>query len=424
MLLEQDNVPVEEATGDVGAGRIWKAAQEVGMTMTESFFQTEARKTAAKIGKKLSPEEANTRFPGLEADREISEGEAQYLHDWKKERAENQRIIDSASDSFLKGTALPFVAGAAESLKDPAEVAIGLLTGGIGNGLAKGATLGRKIAIDAAEASVSQMIAEVPIALEQRESFEEYTAEQFLQNAVLAAAMQVGVTHGASAAFKGTAKALKFAGNKTTENLMKLQKHMEAQGISSTKALNDTITVLKNNFSEIDNLKGTISKNFPDMDMSKVDNFEDAINPVIARYKKGEITDEQLSQFTEQAIQEGADPQLMKSAVDDSAYEFSDEVVDQVKRDANSPESKFWHEDRYDNELNELEGFNPDSVDEQVIQAYNESIQNIPEEALEEIVELPDGKQGKVKDLIEMSNNKKQEQQFFSEFASCLRGAN
>lgn len=423
MLRESnEDVLFPEATGEATIGEIWSASQDVTMTLTESYMQSEARKTAAQFGKKLSPEMANERFPGLNADREITEGEAQYLYDWKKEKQEKQKIIDSASDSFLKGTVLPFVAGAAESLKDPAEVAIGFLTGGIGNGLAKGASIGKKVGIDMVEAAASQSIAEAPIMYETNESFEKYTVEQFAQNALLASVMQVGIVHGGSAAYKGTAKAMSYAGEKTTENLMRLQRNLEANGINSTKIVDNAMNKIKDSFEDVSVIKSRIAEHFPDTDLEGVANFEDAMNIVKKKFDNDEISVDEMDAFAKDAFESGVDPEMMKRSVEDSQYEFPDDFVEETKTLAKDESQQVGYDNKYYKEIEEMEKAPVESIDDDIIKSYQETVQNLPEDMKEMAIDMGDGKSVKLGELDADVKARQSEQVFMKEFAVCLRG--
>lgn len=411
-----------EAEGEASVGSIWEASQDITMTLTESFMQSEARDTASKIGKKLTPEEANKRFPGLQADREISEGEAQYLYDWKKEKAEKQKIINSASDSFLKGTALPFVAGAADSLTDPAEVAIGLATGGIGTGLKVGASLGKKIAIDFFEAGLSQTIAEAPIMMETNQSFEEYTSKQFAQNALMASVLQIGVQYGGSAAFKNTAKALKYAGEKTSENLYKLQRSLEKEGVNSTGVMNQLMEEIDAEYSNTGKIRESVNRNFPEIDLEKAENFEDVMKIVDERYKAGDITDEAMDAFARDAFENGVNPQMMKRFVEDSPYEFSDDLVELTKREANDPKNTIGYEDRFNQEIDELEGQTIESLDQDIMKSFEESFENLSEEVLEDTIDVGNNKTMKIAEYREQIRQSKESQQYLNEYAACVMG--
>jgi hypothetical protein len=426
-LLKQETISISdnfpEATGEAGLRDIWNASQDNTMTLTESWFQNEARETASKIGKKLTAEEANKRFPGLGADREVSEGEAQYLYDWKKERADRQSIIDSASGSFLKGTAWPFIASMGDSLTDPAEVAIGLLTGGIGNGLAKGAGLGKKLLIDSAEGMLSQAIAETPIMYETNESFETYTSKQFAKNALLGGIIQGGINFGASVAYRGSAKALTFAGEKTTENLIKLQKSLESKGINSAPVLDKIIKKIDDTYvNSTPILKESINTKFPELLEEGMDTPDLMLKKVFKEFEDGNISEEMMEDFVQDAFDRGVDPEVMALAVDDSAMQFSDEFIEEIKETAMDEKNRTGFTDKYDKELDEIEVRPAEQIDKDIAENYRATIENLPEEDLELDIEMDDGRVIKLKDLDSEVKAKQDEQMALTEYAACLRG--
>jgi len=394
----------------------WSVAQaawdNAGLTstFTGAVTQSMQREELASRGKPISPEVANGIFPGLNADRDITLSEAEFIMERRNKVKENQDIIDRASDSFLKGTALPFVAGAARAMVDPIDMGINLITGGIGTGLKVGAGLGRKIAIDAAEAAVGATIAEAAVAKEMTESFEEYTSKHFLQNVIGASVLQIGITHGAPAAWKGSAKALDFAGAKTSDNLIKLADTLESKGVSSFKGVSHLIEKIKGGVNKVDEVN-MAAKNVLGDKVELGDDLPSTMKNVVEAHENGKITDQELSDFRESAIAGGVDERILKQAVDnETPFEFSDQEIAEFKEIINDEKSQSGYNKEAHDMDKEMDGFDPERLKDQHIEARKE---------------VPEGEKvaPEIAKEVEIETRSIKEQEFFREFAACRRGA-
>jgi len=179
--------------------RIAQASWDLGVEDRETsvIAKMMARDDLSKVGEKVSPEKLNAQFQGLNADRDMTLHEAQFVFDGKEERRKKEAIISSAS-GFWQGTVLPFVSGAASSMADPIGFAVGAFTGAALGKAAGRASLsaGRKFALDAVDNTIGNSIAEGLVWKDREETFEEYTTKDFLQNAIGGAVIMTGATKG------------------------------------------------------------------------------------------------------------------------------------------------------------------------------------------------------------------------------------
>lgn len=422
--LGEGTANFEPMEPEVGLGRVMKAAWDnasLGATTTSAITAGIERGGLSEIGVKQEPKKINAMFPGLNADRAITVSEAEYIMDRRKQKQENQDVIDLASDSFLKGTVAPFVSGAARSMIDPVDLSVGFITGGIGTGLAKGASVARKVAIDAAEAALAASIAEAPVAMEMNESFEEYTAKDFLQNVAMASVLQVGILHGGSSAFKGTAKALEFAGDKTADGMLRVAEVMESQGLKSDSFLNTTINKIKMKFDKITPLNNAIERNLPGVEIG--DDFSTSMKNVIKSFEDGVIDEKQLKDFRAEAIANGVDPKMMEKAVDKNApLKFDEKEAHEVQQVIKDRTNQVDYDPDIQKVDQDMDTFDPDTFAAEEFKNTQTKLETLDLEDETLRFESEDVS-FTAKDLKESIDKNINEQEFFKEFAACKRGA-
>lgn len=414
---EPDLEPVgrpEESVSSIAAAA-WENMSLTG-TFVGSITDGWEREGLAQQGKAVSPKEANTMFPGLNADRDITIPEAEFIMGKREQVQANQQIIDSASDSFLKGTVLPFVAGSARAMLDPIDMGINIITGGIGTGLKAGASKVRQIAIDAMEGAVGATIAETAVAKEMTDTFEEYTAKNFLTNVIGASVLQVGIMHGIPAGAKGTVKTLDFMGAKTSDGLVKFADALEAHGVNST----NSIRHLVNKLEELTNKHTEVDMSIQNTLGGKVEVGEDmtsSLKNVIDAHAEGKINDAELIAFRDQALDMGVDERVLAQAMDnEKGFEFNDAEIAEVKKINDDPKNKQGFNPEAAAETKALDDFDPDNIQSQFIKVA---------EAAEDTgasVDV-DGKTVSTLDVKSKTAQDVQEREFFREFAACKRGA-
>jgi len=363
---------------------------------------------------KLSPLEINKQYPGLNADRDTSIHEARFIMEKRAEVQRNQQIIDSASDSFLKGTVLPFVAGAGAMVTDPIDMGINFVTGGLGSSLKVGAGLGRKIAIDALEAGVGAAIAEAPIAMEMEETFEDYTAKQFLTNVIGASLLQVGLMHGVGKAWEGTARSVEFMGAKTSDGLIKVAEVMEKQGMNSSSILNHSINKMKELTGKADEVHLAVKETLGDKVPLGKDMIESMDN-VVQAHEMGKITDAEFANFTNHAMELGVDERVLQKAVDpDATFKQTEAEIAEFKEVMNKSSQKF--DPKIQKMSEELEEFNPLEYTKKHLAEHETKIDA-------ETKAKPESADPNVSEVITEKQKVVQEKEFLRELAACRRGA-
>jgi len=255
MGLNIDDPFVEENSHvpPISAGRVFEASVDlaVGDRETSVISKFIARESLEETGPKLSVDELGTKYPDLQATFPMTEQGAVFELDLKKEREGHEAIMQAAGDSFWKGTALPFIGGSMSAMADPIGFAVGTFTGwGLGKvaqrqvsksvikstggkglselkknvfrkSITKGVKLsphekiildeitdmtslkgGKKFALDVFDNMIGNGLSETLVWKDKDQSFQEYTANDFFQNAIAGSILVTGAMHGGSKTLK------------------------------------------------------------------------------------------------------------------------------------------------------------------------------------------------------------------------------
>ena len=363
----EDNAYVPE----VSAGRVAEAAWDLGVGDRETSVISKmmARDDLSKAGEKLSPEKINEQYPGLNADREMTLQEAQFVFDDKKEREEKEKILSAASGSFLKGTVLPFVAGAGSAMADPLGFAVGAFTGwGLGKAVTSiatkqaikaGAKAGtkitiegaRKFALDVTDNAIGNSISEALIMKDKEQSFEEYTAADFLKNAIAGSVIMTGAIHGGAKAVRTVAK----FGDKHLDSVQRMTDTLVENG-KNPEIMNEAFDIMDNVVSHTPESKGIIESNFGDR-VELGEDMADAMSNIKKAHEDGKITDSELVSFKEQ---------IEKSEVDDRAmdvenFRLTDEEVAKIDEKIKDPSTDIGYNTEASKVADAMEGYDPEA---------------------------------------------------------------
>jgi len=359
MPISEDNYRIENAyVPPIDSTRVAAAAWDLGVEDRETsvLAKMTAKSELSKIGPKLSPEKINAQFPGMGADREMTAQEAQFTYDLKEERREKEAILASAS-GFWQGTALPFVAGSASSMMDPVGFAIGAFTGwGLGkvatkavsksaiksgaiklstlemnvfnksvSGTAlsavekkimgeitsKGALTGaKKFALDVVDNAIGNSVTEALVWKDRKDSFEEYTTKDFLQNAIGGSVLMTGMIHGGSKILKSAAK----AGDKYLSNTQQVVDTLIDNG-KSLEAVDDMLKIMDNAITHTDESNIIIKESFGDK-VEAGETLVDTAKNIREAYGEGKITEAEVDAYRSRVEE--------SSVVDSRAVDFID----------------------------------------------------------------------------------------------------
>lgn len=314
MPVSEDPYRVENAyVPPIDTSRVAAAAWDLAFEDRETnvLAKFTAKSELSKIGPKLSPEKINEQFPGMGADREMTAQEAQFTYDLKEERRAKEAIIESAS-GFWQGTALPFVAGAASSMMDPIGFGVGAFTGwGIGKATAKlGFTGAKKFAMDVVDNAIGNSVAEALVWKDRKDSFEEYTTKDFLQNAIGGSVLMTGMIHGGSKILKSAAK----AGDKYLSNTQQVVDTLIDNG-KSLEAVNDMLKIMDNAITHTDESNIIIKESFGDK-VEAGETLVDTAKNIREAYGEGKITEAEVDAYRSRVEE--------SSVVDSRAVDFID----------------------------------------------------------------------------------------------------
>lgn len=259
----------------------------IGEIFTASFGEGQSMSTGGKlsevydieVAKKedstlVSADEANRELEGLQIQytEDVTRGEINAQKELLKVRDERSSIINKSGDSFFKGTVLPFTGRLVGAALDPADIAIGAVTGW-GVGKAIGMVASKAVSMSVSKLATSPMgtnfvkalagnvAAEVAISKLSKRTREEYTLNQAVLNATIGTAMMTGVFASANVAMKR----FKKLGNKTLESITNTSEDLISAGKSPSKFLEMNDLVMTKIDKVSPELTDAINKHLPDI---------------------------------------------------------------------------------------------------------------------------------------------------------------
>ena len=181
------------------AGRLFEASWDEGAEsrIVNTFGRIKAidyldRNQADRI----DPEIINKEF-NIGATGPTTRVAAQYIMDVQTEKRKRAAIIANGSDSFLTGTAMPFLAVAASSVADPVDFAIAALLGGATTAITAGRAIsaGAKFGLALAENATASALTEVMVLGAEDKELGEYTAQEAFTNVLAGSFLMTGAFH-------------------------------------------------------------------------------------------------------------------------------------------------------------------------------------------------------------------------------------
>ena len=334
---------------EISAGRVAEAAWDLGVGDRETsvLSKMKARDDLSQIGDKLQPNEINAQYPGLNADREMTLQEAQFVSDEKQERLESEKILQAASGSFLKGTVLPFVAGAGSAMADPIGFGVGAFTGwGLGKVITKAATqAGKKLALkgaskfalDTFDNAIGNSISEALIWKDKEQTFEEYTSADFLKNAIGGAVIMTGAIHGGAKGLRTVGK----MGDKALDSFQRMTDTLAHEG-KSPAAMEDVLNIMDSVLDHTPESKGIVEASFGDrVDLG--DDMADSMANIKKAHEEGKISTEELESFTEKIEDSEVDNRVLELS-QDKEFRLTDEELVKIDEKIKDPRSDLAHD--------------------------------------------------------------------------------
>lgn len=334
-------LPEADPTLDPTLGEVASAAFDLGANdrITNVLIRSNKIDDLNNSGNRLSPKELNAQFPDLGADRPLTISAARFIDSFNKEKKAKEEIIGKASNSFFKGTVVPFVAGSVSSTIDPIDAAVGFGVGaGFGFAAKFGTTATRKFGLEIAENAVANTIAEGFVAKEAGERFEEYTADQFVTNVLGGSIISASAFRGFGAVAKEAHsgfKTIQKLGPKMSDAVYRMSNVLESQDISSMRVMEDFFTPILDKFKKRSDIDSEVDQTFN----GKVETGEDLIDTyknVGDAYREGKIDDSELNKFLDKSEELGVDPRIVQTIDDKKSFEFNEEEIDQFNQIADS----------------------------------------------------------------------------------------
>ena len=380
---------------EVSAGRVASAAWDIGIGDRETsvLAKMKARDDLSQIGPKVKPAEINAQYPGLNADRDMTLQEAQFTFDLKQEKEESEKILQAASGSFMKGTVLPFVAGAGSAMSDPIGFGIGAFTGwGLGKvgakiaagaagkaaltGIEKAATAkvglegAKKFAMDVFDNSIGNSISEALVWKDREESFEKYTAADFLKNAIGGSVLMTGAIHGAAKSLKTVAK----LGDKSLDSFQRMTDTVLEQEISPS-VMESHIRIMDSVIDHTAESKGIVESSFEGK-VELGDDMADSMANIKQAHSEGKISNEELKSFNEK-IQESTVDNRVLDLDKDNAFKFTDEEIVKFNEDMANPKNSIHHDEVASQASDTMEGYDPSIREDEISQEMDDLFSSI-----------------------------------------------
>lgn len=336
----------------------------------------------AERGKMMSVDDLRERWPEQEWSEEMPDLAAQFKVDAAEENAKRDAIINHGNPGFLKGTVTPFIGSMGAILSDPVETAIGFATAGLGRlttaaKVAKAGRMGRIASLAKAgrvgaagkalkttaraatgtgfkNALVGNLaentISELFIASGAHAVYEEYTAEEFLQNAIASSLIFTSATSGLGAL-------VSKIGGRTSDNLLSAAEANLDIGKSVGDFLDSSIEFAGKDM-EMD---ATFSKTFGDSFANKIeleegDNLLSAFTKIKEAAADGKIADVDITDFQSRLDQSGYDMRKMGYADDNPQAQFSDEFIQNETARLKSKESDIGYDLEADKKFESITG--------------------------------------------------------------------
>ena len=427
----------------VDATRVWKASFDLAEGERETSIMSKfiARDELDAQGPVLSAAENNKRLEGFNSDRPMTAVRAQFEYDMKKEREEKEAIVAAAADSFFGGTVVPFVAGAASASLDPVGVAVGAFTGwGLGkvaqrqisksvisatggkglsalekNVFQKSITSGvklspvekkvlkeitektsvkgaKKFALDVFDNMIGNSAAEALVWKDKDQSMEQYTVEDFLQNAVMGSILVTGAVHAGS-------KSLKVLKNLGDTQLKETQNFVDTL-IDQQKSLDvvdEAISIIDRVHEHNETTLATIEKNFGGK-VEAGENMAETMKNVKKAHEDGVINDAELESFVNDVKESAEIDSRVLDATEDAPFKYTDKEQQDLKtimdKSEISPATKISEG---------MEGYDPVARDQEIAAEVDNIFESNEVDAEGNVIEMElDPELKKIKDEMDV----------------------
>jgi len=311
----------------------------------------------------------------IKTDEPMTEKEAHFILDIRKEEDRRNRIIANSS-GILKGIVVPFIGGMVGAMADPVDFTIGAALGGVAGVVGKsmevtkaykaGMTTAQimkkgvpvnnlmRFGIAAVENMTANAITESLVVEASAAELKEYTAQQAFKNVVLVSLGMTGFIHG----IKGAGRALGRLGDSHITAAHNLAQQAEEAGLNTTKVINMLARRAAKKLELDDNVTRAFRERFGDRAeamLEKSDDLKGLVKELNEGNARGDVELEEIKAFKELAEEYGVEPERWTVAERDSSVKFSDDEITEMMREMKSDEFKQGYDpDGLADELEEM----------------------------------------------------------------------
>lgn len=291
---------------------------------------------------------------------------AQFRVDQAEDNKRRQAIIEHGNPGFLKGTLTPIVGSMGAILGDPIGATINFASAGLGRvataskvagrlgritKLAKAgrvATAGKALKATAKAAPAASAMAgygaalatnitenslsEIFVAAGQEAVYEEYTAEEFLNNAITSSLIFTSAASGLGAM-------VSKIGGRNADALMDAAEASLDAGKSPSKLITEALEHAEQDIKIDPTFNKGFTESFPDMELTEEDTLMTAFKKITDAHAEGKIDEASIQGFKGRLEQSGFDMDKMSYAEDNAGIRYTDKFLQDSTENMKKPSS-------------------------------------------------------------------------------------
>lgn len=402
-------------------------------------FKTKVLDDLNKSDPLLPPEQLNKSFPGLNADKPISERAAKFIMRDREIRDGYKKTMATAPDTIFSGKIVPLAGAIAGSLADPINLSIGgalaLTSGGTAAGLApklarlgiifENPTVAKNVATFGVN-MVENVIAEsafTPLKMKlKEEEFEDFNAVDHLKHVLFSSA---AITGGIQLGIGGTTAIWSKLGKKYTDAPYKATE----LGMNADKNPSEALSIydahIKQDISMDDSVQMALAETIgPKIEgIEKSADINDMFKTIESSVREGKISLDDVQDFRGALKANGFDDARFKYAQDDADLDLPKTTKDQIAESLNSRKNEIGYNEKSAKLLETQESHNPDVLSEaaqlsNTVKTREADIQTRLDEGL-----LTENQATIFKDMQKKSVRHEDLASAYEEFSNCILGA-
>ena len=414
--------------------------QGIDTTTVSAYSRKKAMESLGDQGRMITPEGAKELFD-IDVKEPVSEGQAFYLQDLKKDEERRAAIINNGPRSALTSVG-GFFANMGGAMSDPVDFALGwAIGGGIGHvakaakvakftglsmkasGLSKVASKvtlsrGAQLGVDMAGNALSQAINEVANMQASEAEQKEYTANQALTNIMVGSVGFTMAMHGLSA---GLGKILKV-GPSHTGPIYSMAEMLAENGVDPSEAVRITLKYADQKLDITPEFRTKADELFPDVVDDIFKDAEDIIDikeGIDAKIKSGDLDPAMASKYVEE-LQSLIPEEKLQFLGDDPQLKLTPEEIEKISQVARDEKYRMEYEAASERLMKDLdEAIDEDTMQNIVVENVDEEYNNLKQQIDEDDNVLP-YKRDMVEQTEKAIEEAKTEEDFAKEISKCF----